>query len=624
MVIKNNTSAQLVLGQLNKNNNKLSKELKKISTGTKITSAEDGASEYAVSERMRVQIRGLDQDVQNTQTGKSMLRVAEGGIQNIIEELRGLKELALNSANDHNSDLDRATLQKEFEQRCADIDDIVSSTNYNGKQLLDGTYARSHVIVNATEVEDLSSAGTIGASSSGTYTITANGCYQLQAGFTGNIRIASGVSEVELVGAGSTLSNVYINSNSSGLKLILKDYDVNNNSLDASSIQFAGSGNQLILKGENTIRSTGADPRPADSAIINMADGLTISSGDDESASLIIEHAGLNGAAIGIGRGQSTTGDLNIQNGNIIINSRGRDHLIGAAIGAGAWGTIGNINISGGTILIDQNPTSGRRVYWRNGAGIGSGAGGTVGNINISRAEISIMNGEGAAIGSGHAWGTTYVSKTGDISVDNSILTLRSGLGAGIGSGYAERDGSHQSIVGNITVDSTILTATVGSRVEKIGRGRNGTVGNVTVNPGVPKLNDYTDWQPLVFQVGTKANQAINCYIEDLGLKSLGIDKTMITTRDKAVQALAEVDGAIDYALDQITYVGSYISRLDYTAANLTTASENVTASESTIRDADMAKEMTEYTKSNILTQSAQSMLAQANQNSSSVLSLLQ
>ena len=65
-------------------------------------------------------------------------------------------------------------------------------------------------------------------------------------------------------------------------------------------------------------------------------------------------------------------------------------------------------------------------------------------------------------------------------------------------------------------------------------------------------------------------------------------------------------------------------SRLAYTSSNLTTASENVQASESTIRDADMAKEMTEYTKNNVLLQAAQSMLAQANQSSSSVLSLLQ
>ena len=72
------------------------------------------------------------------------------------------------------------------------------------------------------------------------------------------------------------------------------------------------------------------------------------------------------------------------------------------------------------------------------------------------------------------------------------------------------------------------------------------------------------------------------------------------------------------------TTIGALQSRLEYTVRNLTTASENVQSSESVIRDADMAKEMTNYTKHNVLLQAAQSMLAQANQNSSAVLSLLQ
>ena len=69
--------------------------------------------------------------------------------------------------------------------------------------------------------------------------------------------------------------------------------------------------------------------------------------------------------------------------------------------------------------------------------------------------------------------------------------------------------------------------------------------------------------------------------------------------------------------------MGAYQTRLDYTTSNLTTSNENTQASESTIRDADMAKEMTGYTKANVLAQSAQAMLAQANQNVNSVLQLL-
>ena len=84
------------------------------------------------------------------------------------------------------------------------------------------------------------------------------------------------------------------------------------------------------------------------------------------------------------------------------------------------------------------------------------------------------------------------------------------------------------------------------------------------------------------------------------------------------------LDRAIEYLLDASTLVGAQTSRLGMTYDNIIAQQEGTTASESTIRDANMAKEMTEYTKYNVLTQSAQTMLAQANQNNSSVLSLLQ
>lgn len=105
---------------------------------------------------------------------------------------------------------------------------------------------------------------------------------------------------------------------------------------------------------------------------------------------------------------------------------------------------------------------------------------------------------------------------------------------------------------------------------------------------------------------------------------SLGLDNVNVLTRDESSLALFTLDVAINYALDNQTRMGAYQSRLDYTVSNLTTSNENTQSSESTIRDANMAKEMTEYTKANVLAQSAQAMLAQANQNASSVLELLQ
>ena len=109
-----------------------------------------------------------------------------------------------------------------------------------------------------------------------------------------------------------------------------------------------------------------------------------------------------------------------------------------------------------------------------------------------------------------------------------------------------------------------------------------------------------------------------------LGLRSTDGETLSITSQVKANAAINVLDNALAKALDQQTSLGSIQSRLGYTSSNIVTASENTTNSMSVIRDADMAQEMTTYTKNNVLSQAAQSMLAQANQSSSSVLSLLQ
>ena len=91
MVVKNNLSAVRALNQLNENNMELSKRLAKVSSGMKINSVGDDASSYAISERMRVQLRSLDQDRQNVQNGSAMLRTAAGGVDDIVNILRTLK-----------------------------------------------------------------------------------------------------------------------------------------------------------------------------------------------------------------------------------------------------------------------------------------------------------------------------------------------------------------------------------------------------------------------------------------------------------------------------------------------------------------------------------------------------
>ena len=109
-----------------------------------------------------------------------------------------------------------------------------------------------------------------------------------------------------------------------------------------------------------------------------------------------------------------------------------------------------------------------------------------------------------------------------------------------------------------------------------------------------------------------------------LGLRAADGTTLNIRTQESARVAINVLDNALEKALDEQTKIGSVTSRLGYTSSNITVSSENTQASKSVIQDADMAATMTSYTKNNVLTQAAQSMLAQANQSSSSVLSLLQ
>lgn len=138
-----------------------------------------------------------------------------------------------------------------------------------------------------------------------------------------------------------------------------------------------------------------------------------------------------------------------------------------------------------------------------------------------------------------------------------------------------------------------------------------------------------SDDRALTFHVGARANLAIRVGLTDMRSMALGLKGTdgttlNISTQKKANAAVNVLDNALQRALFEQTTIGSIGYRMEYTSNNLTVASDNVTNSESVYRDADMAKEMADYTRNNVLLQAAQAMLAQANQNGSNVLSLLQ
>ena len=437
LVVKNNMMAVNTLNTLNKNQSALSTSLKQVSSGMKINGAVDDASGYAISERMRVQIRSLDQDNQNTQNGNSMMKVAEGAVSSTVDILKTLKEKVINAANDTNTDDDRLTIQKELNQSIDQINDNANIT-FNGKYLVDGTHNQK---VTATTTTFTNQSMSTATASDSVLTALCD-----RTGRNLNIHTQDTIT-VSYVNQGKTETT----------------------SFKVSTCTFAN--------------------------IIGKISGVST--------------AGVNGTSSSVGA--SSIIGTNVA-GDTVYTASGESAITIYASGTGVGKSLGGITFS----ITD-----------------------TQGNINKSANAVLDAFSE--------------MIRAQDNSQDNSMN----------------------------------------------------------------------------FQIGTRANQAIRVGMTDMRAQALGLQGSdgatlNISTRDKANAAINVLDNAISKALDQQTTIGAVQSRLNYTSQNLTTASENVQASESTIRDADMAKSMTDYTKNNVLMQAAQAMLAQANQSSSGVLSLLQ
>ncbi len=143
MIINHNIAALNTYRMLSANNSSASKSLEKLSSGLRINRAGDDAAGLAISEKMRGQIRGLDQATRNAQDGISLIQTAEGALNETHAILQRMRELAVQAANDTNNDNDRAEMQKEISQLISEIDRISTDTEFNTKTLLDGSLSVS-------------------------------------------------------------------------------------------------------------------------------------------------------------------------------------------------------------------------------------------------------------------------------------------------------------------------------------------------------------------------------------------------------------------------------------------------------------------------------------------------
>ena len=167
MIINHNMNALNAHRNMNVNNDNAGKSMEKLSSGLRINRAGDDAAGLAISEKMRGQIRGLEQSSRNAADGISMIQTAEGALNETTNILQRMRELAVQAGNDTNTTSDREEIQKEIDALTEEIDRIANNTEFNTQKLLNGNKSGKGGVELAAKVE----------AKEGEFTITVGGAF---------------------------------------------------------------------------------------------------------------------------------------------------------------------------------------------------------------------------------------------------------------------------------------------------------------------------------------------------------------------------------------------------------------------------------------------------------------
>ena len=140
LVLNTNIDSLLAQNSLTTSGSQLQSALQQLSTGLRINTAADDAAGYAIVQGMTSQINGMNQAVQNANDGVSLVQTASGALSEITNDLQSMRNLAVESLNATNSGTDRSDLNTQFQQLTQDIDSVAANTQFNGVNLLDGTF----------------------------------------------------------------------------------------------------------------------------------------------------------------------------------------------------------------------------------------------------------------------------------------------------------------------------------------------------------------------------------------------------------------------------------------------------------------------------------------------------
>ena len=540
MVVQHNLTAMNTNRQLGATTGLLAKSTEKLSSGYRINRAADDAAGLAISEKMRSQIRGLDQASTNASDGISMIQTAEGALAESHSILQRMRELCVQAANGTETDSDRGNIQDEIEQLQEELDRIAEDTEFNTMKLLDGSMSAS-------------SSGVTGSGPKfGVYSTA------LKAFITSDVvGVQVSLSTSAAIGGESAIWD------STGKKLTLNL--AHNQTYTQSEID------DLIRLAKQEDSTASATPAKVE-VKLNFGSLTAFKALDKDSTNI---------TTVGVKASSKVIEITNTKNNDFV-------GVTGIKISANRYGVDNNI-----TIKLTFKAKSGTESCSLEKAASYT----TDGQLTI--AGIYTLN---------LASGKEYSEE------DIEAILAEAGLNMNV------------DFFGPNPDEPDLLFITDGTITRNIPLTGGKGLGDEDAYLGQDKYGVTAGGKGVILQIGANQGQTMSFSIDNMNANALGVNSSNVnvSTQQGATDSLGKIDEAIQRVSKQRSLLGAVQNRLEHTISNLDNTAENLQAAESNIRDTDMASEMVTMSKYNILQQAGQSMLAQANQSTQGVLSLLQ
>ncbi len=608
MIVQHNITAMNANRMLGLTTGSLSKSTEKLSSGYRINRAADDAAGLSISEKMRKQIRGLDQASTNAEDGVSAVQTAEGALTEVHSMLQRMNELATQASNGTNSESDRQAIQDEISQLTTEIDRVSETTKFNEIYLLKGDKSGA-TQTNTLAAHDAGLNGKLGASVDGKTTFTAD---KVEVG--GKVTIAG--TEYNIVDSSKT-----------------KDYTSINE-------YTAAAGDKLVQEGKTYtyVDANGTTPNGATAAKGWFADDNTTTAADTvtlkEGATLTVKATGNTTTLVGdtgfdmskeaVATPTWATGDILVHDGKTYTKTATANQWTDED---GNNVTNANLATAGDTYTVKATGKTGKI----DNKGIS-----TVDNVQAmikaaADTDQFTIKSSAADAGKTYTVGVTTKEDGSKYTADDIAALVKSGTYVSDGTNVYYAVPKESGKANDITVqDAYAKMAEELKRANSIGADKDAEIknngdGTFEITQGTVETKSGLSFS---LHVGADADMTnkINVNIDTMSAAGLGIQGISVAGDDgsAATYAIDAIADAISKVSSQRSALGAVQNRLEHTIANLDNVVENTTSAESRIRDTDMAEEMVNYSKNSILQQAGQSMLAQANQANQGVLSLLQ